>query len=139
MRTRGLLTAEEAGEVVRQVTNGLPEEIGGTLGNARSLKKIVHRARRFGGERVPKNPELITGWEVPENLQVLQDGSRFLQWDSGMNDPHRILIFATDAMIERMGRTRNYFSDGCFSDMPRQFKQLYSIHGIVVCFTHHYI
>ena len=63
-------------------------------------------ARRYGGDRVPKQPEEITGWEVPENIQLQEH-------------PHRILIFATDAM--RMGRTRNYFSAGCFKDIPIPF------------------
>ena len=57
LRTRGVRTTEDAGEIVRNVTNNLPEEIGGTLGNARSLKKIVHRARKNGGAKTRNRDE----------------------------------------------------------------------------------
>ena len=96
--------------------------------NEKALKKRVQYARKKAGVAMPAAPiEGINGWEVPQNLQVLPDGTRFLQWDSGINDPERILIFGTDAMIQRIKNWRHFFSDGVFKNIPL-FQQLYSVH-----------
>ena len=101
MRTRAVNSTEDAGDIVRGVANVLPEEVSATLPNNRALKKVVHRARQAGGNRVPRAPETINGWEIPNCIRTLPNQTNFLQWDSGIDDPERIIILATDAMINR--------------------------------------
>ena len=123
----GLATEANAGAVVRAATNGLPEMVAATMPSETAMKKTVQYARKKAGIDIPGAPQTINGWDVPQNLQFLEDGSRFLQWDSGRDDPERILIFATDAMIRRLKDWRHFFSDGVFKNIP-VFEQLYSVH-----------
>ena len=54
-----------------------------------------------------------------------------LQWDSGENDPDRILIFGSDEYFRRLHLVDHFFSDGIMNNIPI-FDQLYSIHGKIV-------
>ena len=51
----------------------------------------------------------------------------FLQADNGQDD--QILVFATDAAIERLCSSETIFIDGTFYTCPRLFYQLFSIHA----------
>ena len=50
-----------------------------------------------------------------------------MRYDSGANNPNRILIFATEALVN-LTQSQLIAGDGTF---PRIFYQLYRLHGIV--------
>ena len=50
---------------------------------------FVQHLRRARGIQHIEVPRHKNGWEVPEELRsFLEDGGRFLQWDSGENQYH---------------------------------------------------
>ena len=102
--------------------------------NERAMKKVCHRARQAEGidiaGPVPRAP---FGWEIPAELQVFEDGTRFVLHDSGVNDPQRIIILGSERALHQLGTCDHFFSDGTFTDIPL-FQQLYIVHGVVVIF-----
>ena len=65
---------------------------------------------------------------IPDKFKTLDTGEKFLQFDSGVEDPLRVLIFASSSGIEDLRRYRNWTTDGTFKATPRSFYQLYTIH-----------
>ena len=137
MRLKHLATTTDrpAGEIVTEVMNAIHPDAVATMTSEANLRKQVQYARRARGMQQREIPRQKNGWEVPEDLRTfLEDGSRFLQWDSGENDPDRIQIFASDDSIRRLHTVEHFYSDGVMRNIPI-FHQLYSIHGKVVSFT----
>ena len=121
-------------DIVTEVTNGMPADAIGTMTPLDLLKKKVQRVRNQAGVQRRRNPPHATGWEVPQDLQTfLEDGSLCLQWDSGENDPDRILLYASNASLLRLHTVEHFYSDGCMRDIPL-FYQLYSLHGKIVSY-----
>ena len=119
-------------DIVTEVLNGIPADAVATMTSLDLLKKMVQYTRNRGGIQRQGIPQTKNGWEVPQDLQTfLEDGGRFLQWDSGENDPDRIQIYASDASLLRLHTVEHFYSDGCMRDIPI-FYQLYSIHGKLV-------
>lgn len=44
----------------------------------------------------PSLPTSRSGFEIPDTVKYLENGSLFLAFDSGIDDPDTILIFATE-------------------------------------------
>ena len=119
-------------DIVTEVLNAMPADAVATMTSIDLLKKQVQSVRNRGGIQRQAVPQTKTGWEVPQDLQTfLEDAGRFLQWDSGQNDPNRILIFASNASILRLHTVNHFYSDGCMRDIPIYY-QMYSIHGKLV-------
>ena len=57
-------------------------------------------------------------------------GDRFLLQDSGLGDPSRMIIFATDEDLEMLSSSDHLFGDGTFEVSPFIFFQLYTIYAI---------
>ena len=129
-------TNMDAGDIHQSATNNLPQIVSATMPGPKLCKKMVQRARkRAAGENLGKAPKQLTGWAVPAVLTELpNDGGNFLLWDSGEDDPERILIFGTPAMVERLRDVHEFYSDGTFPKCV--FFQLYSIHAPVVGVDH---
>ena len=72
---------EASGEVVRNVTNNLPQDVGATMPTARAMKQIVQRARQ--GEGLVNAPVPITmhGWDFPGALENFDDGTNATKED----------------------------------------------------------
>ena len=60
------------------------------------------RIRRYrqNSKSVPPIPNSRYGYEIPEDYTVLHDGQDFLQYDSGVNDKNRFLIFASNQGLD---------------------------------------
>lgn len=60
-------------------------------------------------------------------------GDQFLQYDSGVGDDNRILLFTTNEALLRLGTSNIYLADGTFKTVPTIFFQLYrpTIHGFI--------
>ena len=76
----------------------------------------------------PPIPQEIIGFSVPPEYSYLDNGSKFLQYDSRIDDPKRILIFATDKAIEDLKQCKNWAGGGTFKSCPNIFFQLYVLH-----------
>ena len=56
----------------------------------------------------------------------------FLQYDSGLNDEERIVVFYSEASFLTLSNSEIIILDGTFKIYPRGFLQVYTLHG--VCF-----
>ena len=67
---------------------------------------------------------------LPERYQVTKAGEQFLNFDSGVGDNKRILIFATQQGIHFLSNNSHWFMDGTFKLCPEIFYQIYTIHAL---------
>ncbi|KAG0421398.1 hypothetical protein DMUE_6294, partial [Dictyocoela muelleri] len=66
--------------------------------------------------------------DIPIELKSTISGHKFLQHDSWVNDPERILIFANNEKISHLMNSKVWLADGTFKMSPREFNQIYIIH-----------
>ena len=76
-------------------------------------------------------PSSLKGFEIPELLQMVHSGEKFMYYDSGPQDEKRIIVFATLPAIELLEQSDDWFCDETFSTAPNVFYQVYTIHASV--------
>ena len=111
--------------VVQEATNGSNEEQYECLPKDVAMKRLVQRARK--NKDFPANPLTRHGFEIPDKYKEYC-GKLFLKFDSGVDDPQRILIFVTDDGIKHLERYPNWSADGTFKSAPKIFFQLFMVH-----------
>ena len=62
-------------------------------------------------------------------------GEDFLRYDSGVNDPDRILIFYSDNGLQSLVRSAQIFADGTFDTVPNIVFHLCTIYGQIFDYT----
>lgn len=90
---------------------------------------IIRNINRRQNRRRPLNPQSLVDLQISPPYTHTLNGSRFLQHDSGVDDPERFLVFFTDRSLERLCISRIMICDGTFKVVPNEFYQLYTIHG----------
>lgn len=50
-------------------------------------------------------------------------------YDSGKEDPQRLLIFSTNENLELLATCDHWYAGGTFSSSPPLFSQIYTVHG----------
>ncbi|KAG0430043.1 hypothetical protein DMUE_5702, partial [Dictyocoela muelleri] len=78
--------------------------------------------------RKKHNINIISG-DIPENVKFTFSNEKFLQFDSGLNDPKRYIIFTTETHLVYLENAINWYCDGTFRSCPKEFTQLYVIMG----------
>ena len=56
-------------------------------------------------------------------------GEPFLIYDSGVGDPERVFIFASEIGLQSLRESEHWYADGTLKVFPEIFYQLYTIHG----------
>ena len=85
-----------------------------------NVRRTIRRYRSAVGD--PVNPRYRANIPViPNEFQTTTTGNRFLLHDSGVGDPDRIIIFATDECLNLLEQSDHWFSDGTFSVSPAIF------------------
>lgn len=95
-----------------------------------SIKRTLRRAREKNEDRDTEIPTDLADFIVPEELQITASKKRFLQYDSGTDDPKRIIIFLTRYALKALSRLEHWFGDGTFDLCPHWFKQIYTIDAL---------
>lgn len=74
-------------------------------------------------------------FEIPELVYQLSDGSSFVLYDSYADEnsqlnqqEDRIILFGIGSTLHELETADDWASDGTFSKVPANFRQLYSIH-----------
>jgi len=86
------------------------------------------RNKSLGAPSIPIGRE---GFEIPQNFKCLEDGSLFLQTDTGSNDTKRLLIFASDKGLDDVQTSSYLAMDGTFKSSPSAWYQLLTIHCVI--------
>ncbi|CAH1113607.1 unnamed protein product, partial [Psylliodes chrysocephalus] len=77
------------------------------------------------------NPRNVGDIAIPAALRTTTRNENFLLWDSGNDDPNRILMFGTVENLRLLQQHRHWFVDGTFKVSPEIFYQVFTIHGLI--------
>lgn len=99
-------------------------------------QRIVRKRRRLeiGYEAEPQNRASI---HIPEKFRTVKHGVidvRFLLHEDDHdehNEDNRIIVFASDLMLDELERNDVWMLDGTFKVSPSLFLQLYTIHVVI--------
>ena len=100
--------------------------VAAVMPNFHSIKSSLYHHRR---KTRPVLPQVRQEVNLEGAWTTTTDGLAFLCVDDGEED--KILIFATDEMLNIMQEAETLFMDGTFYVCPRLWYQLYSIHCMV--------
>jgi len=81
--------------------------------------------------RVRQRANTMLGHPQSINFLIPQEYSDIILYDSGLDDPHRILIIGSNDLLPYLERGETWFGDGTFKVVPSLFFQLYSLHAKV--------
>ena len=86
----------------------------------------------FRDRNIPPNPQRRGNIPVlPQRYQVTNTGDQFLLFDSGVDDPERIFVIATQQCMRLLATSEHWFMDGTFKLCPEIFYQIYTIHALI--------
>ena len=89
-------TQDNTRTIAAKTLEDLPLSVASNLLSTTNLSRNV-RKWRSEGLMAPPNPQTNHGFEIPLNYATTANGEKFLLFDSGINDPKRILIFGTES------------------------------------------
>jgi hypothetical protein len=90
-----------------------------------SIESALNRLRRKTTPPLPKS----ASFDIPDFYQRTLNGEPFICSDKTINKK-RMLIFATDNQLKILFSSEWIFLDGTFDACPKEFKQIYTIHGL---------
>ena len=112
---------KETGATARRVISNnsldIPVEVRAYMPSQRTMSRTLNRIKQGN---VPNNPHNL-------NFVIPQQYRNKIVYDSGSDDPDRILIMADRDLLNELVNHRNIFGDGTFSSCPRIFFQLYTL------------
>ena len=73
---------ETSGEIIKKVTNHLPEVVGGALPSDKTMARSIDYAKSSLNPSY-KMPKSLAELELPPELKWLSSGTKFLFFDSG--------------------------------------------------------
>ncbi|KAI6651165.1 hypothetical protein LOD99_5516 [Oopsacas minuta] len=94
-----------------------------------SLKRTIQR-QCASVLAAPAQPTTLAELALPAAYQQTAKGEQFLLYDSGADDVHRFLIFATQHNLGMLQRSKIWLADGTFKTAPPLFAQVYVVHGL---------
>ena len=97
------------------------------LPSAVNLSRNIRRWRQKEN-KAPSIPQTRHGYLTPEDYVKLNNGSLFLQYDSGEDDLERILVFASEDGLRDLKSFKVWAGDGTFKCSPIIYYQLYTLH-----------
>ncbi|CAF0986789.1 unnamed protein product [Brachionus calyciflorus] len=65
--------------------------------------------------------------ELNDKYKYTKSGKLFVLFDTGADDPNRIIILGTEDNIRLLNSEIIWFIDGTFEVSPQPFKQLFSV------------
>jgi MULE transposase domain/FLYWCH zinc finger domain len=104
------------------------EEVLENLPEKHSLFRTINRHQN---KERPALPRTMEDLEILAPYDVTLNNDNFFQYDTGSDDPNRILVFYTSHALQQLVQSRTIFCDGTFKTVPTMFYQLYTIHGEV--------
>jgi len=89
--------------IIADEVGDLSQEAAAQVRTNRNLAALVTRKRKRE-HRAPPAPKARTGFEIPDSYASLKNGTPFLLSDTGSDDDKRILIFASQSMMDLLSR-----------------------------------
>ena len=120
MRAQAATTMDTTRTVVASNLVNVPADVLQRLPKRSSLEDNV-RAKRRAGNPVNPNPQSLN-FQVPDRFEDL------VLYDSGQEDPLRILILGKQDLMDLLEHADLWLGDGTFDVCPAVYYQLYTIH-----------
>ncbi|CAB4054018.1 unnamed protein product [Lepeophtheirus salmonis] len=91
---------------------------------------ISRNIRRWTPENkeTPEIPSRRYGFKIPEEYQLTSSRYLFLQYESGIEDVHRIRIFSSTKGLEDLRKIKYWEGDGTFNLSHDCFYQVYTLY-----------
>ncbi|KAL3853327.1 hypothetical protein ACJMK2_016875 [Sinanodonta woodiana] len=116
-------------QIMGQELQQLSQQAAVQMVTIRHLRRNIRRVKHKKNAVHPLSVDRT--FEIPEEYKSLADGENFLLYDSGCDDPNRILIFGTKRTLNLIKDSQHWFMDGTFKVIPELFFQLYTVHALV--------
>ncbi|XP_072177746.1 uncharacterized protein [Diadema setosum] len=129
VKRRALDTEEGPQQILLQTIPLSTEEGRAALPRLDDMRRNIRRHRQNHPNALPV-PRTVEELEIPNDEALSLAGERFLLHDSGREDPHRFIIFATDRNLRLLDNSANWFADGTFQVVPSIFFQLWTVHAV---------
>ncbi|XP_064649980.1 uncharacterized protein LOC135501673 [Lineus longissimus] len=130
MKARVQTTQETIQQVLTENVGNLGEGAAVLLPNIANMRRALRMQRQTSAQPEPQ-PQNAMNMEIPERYTRTLRGELFLQFDSGVGNPNRILIFCTQRNLELLAYCEHWFADGTFKTVPLIFFQLFTIHVLL--------
>jgi hypothetical protein len=127
MKHRAETTEENPQQIIAQATANMSEAAAAVLPKITDVRRGIRRNRMVAGNQLPI-PESAATVEIPRPYQLTTNNEQFLQYDSGVGDPQRIIIFASEGGVNLIQNCPHWAADGTFKTVPTIFFQLYTVH-----------
>ncbi len=114
-------------QIIQDITVNMLQEYYPYMPSSNALRSTIKRVKRA---EMPAEPQTIEEVNIPDLLRLTLNGDTFLIRDCVIGND-RILLFATQANIQRLSRASFWLMDGTFKTVPTVFCQLYTIHAPV--------
>lgn len=150
--TLALATMEEAActsaapprRIISATMQDLDEESMFRMPKRKAMRVRIQRKRMRLEGGIEREPDSIETFIIPQNYRIVTingEEQRFLlhddrdEWgddEEAEAEPHRrrIIIFATNCMLQQLATAQTWMCDGTFKVVPKLHYQLYTIHGI---------
>ena len=134
MKDTAVLSQEPPRRVVSDTVIGLRDEVLVKMPNRENLRRTIQRKRQHH-EAFPPIPQGLDFAVHPEfrSVTINNQERRFLLADT-LEDPElegRIILFATDEMLDLLVECPNWMADGTFKVSTEHFIQMYTVHAIL--------
>lgn len=124
IKERSVTTAEPFSNIYTTITSRHTPDALAHLPPYDSIRDSANKLRN------KENNFVVSAMEdIPESLQRTLDGKRFLQYDSGVNDNGRFIIFFNGDFLDILKDIKKWVCDGTFRSVPSDFYQLLTIQG----------
>ena len=122
LKDRALATSETPRDILSTIL--VSENVGDGL--AYSAKYLTDQISKI---RKKNNFTYFKEETIPEEIKYTARGVEFMQYDSGMDDANRFILFATESDIIHLSHCDVWIIDGTFKVAPDDFVQLVTIQG----------
>ncbi|CAF4256090.1 unnamed protein product [Rotaria sp. Silwood2] len=105
---------------IQSETNSIPK-----IHEAELAQSVLNRVRRKTTPPLPTSAD----FDIPDFYQQTLNGAQFICTNKIIKKK-RMILFATDKQLEVLFSSECIFPDGTFDKYPKQFQQIYTIHGL---------
>ena len=136
LKEKALTSNERPTDIFVDLTKNLHEEAIISMPSRKSFKDRITKLRSKALIDYQSAAE-----DIPECFRKNLRNEKFFEYDSGVNDSKRFVIYQSDFQLNFLKKSSIWIIDGTFKTVPKEFTQMISIHSIIFgkCFALAYI
>jgi hypothetical protein len=127
MKERAETTEEAPQQILGQAVAGMSAAASAILPKVTDMRRVIRRNRQAAHPEPLPLPENAQTAVIPLQYQLTSRQGQFLQVDSGVGDPNRRLVFASEDGLGLLRDSPYWASDGTFKTVPAIFFQQYTV------------